>query len=123
MAIDVGDLDTWIVFQVRQEAQETVYGTDSGSAWANLAQEAGCWAEVMEMLPSRGERLAEGLNITRRPARIRLHWRGDITAAMRILLPDDNNRILQIVGGPVEMGRKEYLELVAEQLSTEEPVA
>jgi SPP1 family predicted phage head-tail adaptor len=81
--------------------------------WTELAS---VWAEVQDMLPSRAERIADGINIARRPARVRMRFRTDIDSTMRISV---DGREMRIVAGPVELGRREGLELMAEELSTE----
>ncbi|MFW2829880.1 phage head closure protein [Sphingomonas sp. ID0503] len=77
-------------------------------------------ASVQDMLPSRAERIAEGVNIAARPARIRMWYRDDVTADMRIVIGE---RILQIVAGPAELGNREGIEIVAEDYSTSGGVA
>ena len=72
-------------------------------------------AEVLDVLPSRGERLADGLQIATRPARVRIRYRPDITGDMRIVY---GSRIMQIVAGPAELGRREGLEMMAADYST-----
>jgi SPP1 family predicted phage head-tail adaptor len=72
-------------------------------------------AEVRDVLPSRSERLSEGMTIAARPARIRMRYRTDITSDMRIL---HGNRVMQITAGPAEIGNREALELMAEDYST-----
>ncbi len=86
-------------------------GAGSGS-WLPVAT---VWAEVEDMLPSRGERLADGINIALRPARVRMRWRPDVTSAMRLIHGD---RVMQIVGGPAELGRREAIELLVEDYSS-----
>jgi len=83
---------------------------------------AGTWepvatvrAEVLDALPSRGERLAEGLNLKTRPARVRIRKRDDITSTMRFVM---GARILQIVAGPAVIGRRrEGMEFMVEEYS------
>lgn len=77
-------------------------------------------AEVQDMLPSRGERIAEGVSVANRPCRIRCRYRTDIAADMRIRL---DGRTLRIATMPAELGRRDGLEFVAEELTTggEEP--
>lgn len=107
----LGDLDRRITFQRRAPAAgftKTAQGT-----WATVAT---VWAQVREMLPSRGERLADNLVLANRPARIRMRYRTDITADMQILYA---GRTLQIMGPPVELGRREGLEMMAQDFSTE----
>ena len=82
--------------------------------WQLVCEE---WIEVQDMVPSRGERIAEGVNISARPCRIRMLFRDDITSGMRVKLPDEGNRMLHLVTEPAELGFREGLEIVAEQLS------
>jgi SPP1 family predicted phage head-tail adaptor len=86
-----------------------------GAGFGSWAPVATVWAEVQDVRPSRTERMAEGLNVASRPARVILRWRADVTPAMRIVMGD---RIMQIIGGPAELGRREGLELLVEDYST-----
>jgi head-tail adaptor len=67
---------------------------------------------VTDALPSRGEKLAEGINLAARPARVRMRFREDVTPDMRFVMGD---RIMQIVAGPAELGRREGLEFMVEE--------
>lgn len=81
------------------------------------------WARIEDMRPSRGERLADGINVTARPAKVLMRWRTGITSAMRICVlkkvGDDYviDRILQIVAGPAEIGNRDELEFMCEEYS------
>lgn len=112
MRLAAGQLDTLITIESRQRTQDPVFKTWS-YAWGEFAQE---WAEVRDVLPSRAERVAEGINIQRRPTRIRMRWRDDITGEMRVTIGD---RRLQIIAGPAELGRRDGLEMVCEEMTTE----
>jgi SPP1 family predicted phage head-tail adaptor len=83
-------------------------GAGAGT-WQLVAE---VWAEVQDMLPSRGERLAGGINLSARPARVRIRYRTGITPEMRFVL---NGRVMQIVAGPAELGRREALEFMVEE--------
>lgn len=74
------------------------------------------WAEVQDVLPSRGENIAEGINIARRPCRIRMLYMPGISSEMRVEYGD---RTLRMITEPAEMGRREGLEFMAEELSSE----
>ena len=112
MQLALGKLDTLVTFERRTGTQESTLGT-STYVWADVLPLE--WAEVQDVLPSRGERIAEGVNIAARPARIRCRYRGDVTNDMRVKF---DGRTLRIVGGPAELGRREGLEMVCEELST-----
>lgn len=72
------------------------------------------WASVEDALPSRAERLADGINVASRPARVRMRYRDDLNAAMRFVI---GSRIMQIVAGPAELGRRDGLEFMVEDYS------
>jgi head-tail adaptor len=101
----------------RPVADEAFDGAGSGS-WQPVGPE---WVGIVDALPSRSERLGEGINVTARPARIRMRYRGGVTTAMRlVLLRWDGaawvatDRIMQIVSGPAVLGRREGLEFMVE---------
>ncbi len=66
---------------------------------------------IQDKLPSRGEQLEAGFTTSTRPARVRMYWRDDIDPSMRLVL---GNRIMQIVAGPAELGRRGGTELMVE---------
>jgi head-tail adaptor len=73
------------------------------------------FAQVRDVLPSRSETTDDGLPLATRRARVRIRYREDITPDMRIIY---GTRTMQIIAGPVELGRQEGLELMAEDYST-----
>lgn len=107
-----------VVIQRRTETQDPIYGT-AIVTWADLAT---IWAEVQDVLPSRAERVAEGIDIARRPARVRMLYRDDVTTDMRLKVlgrgGNEPDRLLQIIAGPAELGFRERIELMAEELSS-----
>lgn len=104
-------LDCRVDIQRPVAGQDAVYGAAT-PAWALVAT---VWAEVQDVLPSRSEAVKQGLVQGRRQARVRIRYRADVDASMRIVL---GARVMQIVGGPSEIGRKEYLEMLVEEFTT-----
>jgi SPP1 family predicted phage head-tail adaptor len=94
----------------RPVADDSLDGAGSGS-WS-LVKEV--WAEVEDVLPSRAEKLAQGINVASRPARVRFLYRTDVAANMRFVIGD---RIMQIVAGPAVLGNREELEFMVEDYS------
>lgn len=105
-----GNLDRRIDIE-RPLAGEGLNDAGSGT-WEPFARKV--WASVVDALPSRGERLVEGINIAARPARVRIRYRDGITTDMRFVM---GARIMQIVSGPAELGRREALEFMVEDYS------
>lgn len=85
-------------------------GAGSGS-WVLVQDNVA--AEVKDMLPSRGERLAIGVNVATRPARVRMRYRTDVNAAMRFVMGE---RVMQITAGPAFIER-EAVEFMVEEYS------
>lgn len=110
MRLSAGELDRTIIFQ-RPIADTSFDGGGSGT-WEDVAAVR---ASVLDVLPSRAEAIVQVVDIASRPARIRTRYRSDITPDMRILF---GARVMQIVSGPAEIGRREGLELMATDYST-----
>lgn len=105
-----GRLDRRIRIE-RPVADDSLDGAGSGS-WALVAE---VWASVIDALPSRAERLADGINVAARPARVRMGYREGVGPEMRFVMGD---RIMQIIAGPAELGRRDGLEFMVEDYST-----
>ncbi|THG40438.1 head-tail adaptor protein [Sphingomonas olei] len=72
------------------------------------------WIGLRDQLPSRSEKADSGITTATRRARVRMYWRDDVTPDMRLVL---GTRIMQIVSGPAELGRRGGLELMVEDYS------
>ena len=106
------DLDRRITFQT--PTADTAPDSAGSEGWGDFAT---VWAQVQDVLPSRGGKQVEGgLSLTKRPARIRIRWRDDITSAMRVIF---GSRTMQIIAGPAEIGgRRRWLEMMAEDFTS-----
>lgn len=113
MSLDLASkLDTRIRIERKAVTRDPRYGTEVVT-WAPFA----CvWAEVKDILPSKAERKADSIQISRWPARIRIRYLTGISADMRVII---DNRIHQIISGPATLGRREAMEFVVEEHSSE----
>ncbi len=109
------NMDQRIRIEVKQTTQDPEYGTPV-ITWATFAT---VWAQVQDVLPSKAEAQGNGLRVANRPARIRTRYLAGVTTDMRVVQLHRGNRVLQIVSGPAELGRKEGLEFMAEEYSTD----
>lgn len=111
------DLDRRITIEHKLVTQDPDYGTET-IVWAPFASRIA--AQVQDTLPSKSEVVKQGLIVANRPARVRMRFRNGITSDMRVIVHSKNeltNRTLQITGGPAEIGRREWIELVCEEYS------
>ena len=91
---------------------DPTYGTQV-KTWTLVAA---VYGEMRDVAPSRSEAVRQGLTVARNQTRLRIRWRPGVTSAMRWVCDGVN---YNIVGGPAELGRKEYLEMVIERYSSE----
>lgn len=108
-----GKRDTLVTFQVRTGTKHPTLGSMS-YAWSDLPVNPRAWASMLDFLGS--ERSAEGLDLANRPCSIETPYRDDITGEMRVIA---KGRTMQIVRGPIEVGRRDGLRMVCEDWSTE----
>ncbi len=109
--IAAGSLDRRIQFEKPVTTRDPTYNT-SKTTWEPHVK---VWAQVRDVLPSRAESVDENASMQQRPSRIRMRFREDITADMRVVYRE---RVMEIVSGPAELGRREGLELIVQELST-----
>lgn len=112
----LGPLDRRIRIEQKSVTQDASYGTEV-ITWVTFA--AVVHANIQEVLPSKGESQADGIRIAERPARVRTRYLGGVTSDMRIVYLDRGNRVMKIATQPVELGRKQGLEFVASDFSTQ----
>ena len=105
-------LDTRIRIERKTVTSDPAYGTHD-VAWSLFAN---VWGEVRDVLPSRAERMVQAIAIANRPARVRVRYLPGLAADMRVIVA---GRIMQIISGPAELGRREGMELIVEDHSSE----
>ena len=113
ITLDSRDLDRRVRIE-RPIADTSFRGAGSGS-WQTVAE---VWASVIDALPSRGEQPGTVTTLLR-PARVRMRFRDDLDASMRIV---DGDRVMQITAGPAIIGRRSGVEFaVAEYMPAGNP--
>ena len=113
MPLDLASsLDTRIRIERKLVTRDPQYGTEQVT-WGQFAY---VWAEVKDILPSKAERVADSVQIARRPARIRIRYLAGLVADMRVIF---DKRIHQIISGPATLGRREAMEIMVEEHSSQ----
>jgi head-tail adaptor len=115
--MDASDLDRKVTVLARVETTDPDYGTKS-FAWSSDEVDGAFTvsAQVRDVLPSRADRLAREIVITSQPKRVRMRWRDDISQASRLQIDGVQMRV---VAGPAMIGRRHWLEIMVEALSSE----
>ena len=101
------NLDRRVSIEQQQIARNASYGSEVVT-WALLAT---VWALVMEKAAAETVGLNE--RVLSRQITVRIRYRSDVTAKMRV---NHGGRLLNIMG-TVEVGRKDYLDLACEEYS------
>lgn len=73
------------------------------------------WCNIQDVLPSRSEKIKEGLSIGSKQARLRIRYRKDLDSSMRVLI--DGNTY-QLISDFAELGNKQYAEAMIERYSS-----
>lgn len=96
--------------EVRLERRTSAGGYDDAGSeeWALVDT---IWIGIRDQLPSRSEQTEGGFTTATRRARVRMYWRDDVTPDMRLVL---GSRVMHIVSGPAELGRRGGLEMMVE---------
>lgn len=111
MIIRAGRLRHRITFQ--RKVVDTGFTSAGTEAWEPVATNIP--AEVQDVRPSRGEKTSDGMTTSTRMARVTLRWRAGITPDMRIV---HGTRVMEIIGGPAELGTRDGLEIMAADYAT-----
>lgn len=106
-----------IRFEVLAAGRDPEYGTPLPAAWTPLPG-GEVWAEIKDVMPSKGESEDEGLQLVRGATRVRIRYREDITAAMRIVELTGRKRALSIITEPAALFNNSELEFMAERFSS-----
>lgn len=113
----IGEMDRRITIEQKVVTRDADYGTEV-ITWLLLAT---VWANVQDVLPSKSDDVKNGLALATNRTRIRFRYRSDVNSSMRILVHGASgaaDRVMQIVGGPAEIGRRERTEVVCEEFSS-----
>ncbi len=113
--MQIGKLDQRIRIERPQVVTDADYGPQSGTTWVEYVT---VWAQVQDVIPSKGEEQGAGMRVGVGRSRIRTRYLNGITSDMRVVQIHRGNRLLQIVTPPAELGRKDGLEFMAENFSS-----
>lgn len=68
------------------------------------------WANVQDVLPSRGESTSNGIEIGVKHARLRMQGAAGVTLQMRAVLHNRGNQVMKIIAGPAMLDNRLHYE-------------
>ncbi len=103
--MNLGPLDRRIRVEQCTVGKDATYGAPT-QTWSTFAT---LWASIEEDAGADDERSDKGLRIATRKARVTTRYVAGLTSAMRVVYLDRDNRVMQILSQPAELGRKDGL--------------
>lgn len=104
-------LDDKVTIERKTTQRDPVYGTEI-EAWEIVASRI--WANVQDVLPSRAEKVSNGLQVGTQQARLRIRKHHQVASTMRVTLHNHGDKIMQIIAGPALMDDRMHQELMLE---------
>lgn len=104
-------LNDKVTIQRRVMTKDPAYGTEVQS-WEPVA--TNIWANVQDVLPSRAERVENGLRYATQSARLRIRKGRVIEPDMRVILHGRGDRPMKIVSGPALLDDRMNVEFMLE---------
>ncbi len=112
--INIGPLNQRISIEKKVVTQDPDYGTELVT-WTPLAT---VWANIVDNLPSNSEAVKDGLAMAADTSVMIIRFRGDVDTSMRIIAYRPNRLVYQIIAGPAEIGKRQYLEFGVSRYSS-----
>lgn len=102
---------------VRIEKKTVTNDANFGSpviAWVTHLE---AWASITDIINKQQESTNNDLRLLKRPCIVQMYYNYTITSDMRVVILDRNDRMLQIVSSPAEVGDRELIQFFAEEYS------
>jgi head-tail adaptor len=113
-------LDEQVTIEQRTAQRDPDFGTVlvGADGWEVLADHI--WANVQDILPSRGgEANASGLVTTAARSRLRIKTDSRVETGMRVTLHGRGDRIMVIIAGPAQLDDRRHDEFMLDSFSTQ----
>lgn len=106
----IGKLNRYIRIEQKHVQHESDYGAEE-ITWKTYRES---FASIEDVLGRNQESTVNDLRLLKRPCKVTMRYDPNIDATMRIIMLDRDNRILQIVTKPAEVGNKDAIQFMAE---------
>ena len=111
--MQIGKLDRYVTVQHKVVKRDEDYGSEIVT-WDVYKC---AWAQITDITTRMQEETNNDLRLLKQPCKVLMRYDPGINATMRLVLPDRDNRVLQIVTKPAEIGRRQAIEFTCEDYS------
>lgn len=111
--MQIGKLDRYVRIEQKVVTRDDDYGSEV-ITW-DLYKE--CWAQVQDITTRMQEQTNNDLRLLKQPCKVLMRYDPSVNATMRLVLLDRDNRVLNIVTKPAEIGRRQAIEFTCEDYS------
>jgi len=108
--VQIGKLDRRIRFEQKSVVKDPDYGSEV-ITWITYKE---AWAQIVDVTARNQETTNSDLRLLKRPCKVTVRYDTGIDATMRIVVLDREDRVLEIISKPAEIGRQEAMEFMAE---------
>ena len=108
--MQIGKLDRRIRFEQQTVTKDPNYGSEVVT-WSTYKE---AWAQIVDVTSRNQESTNSDLRLLKRPCKVTVRYDSNIDSNMRIIVLDRDDRVLQLVSKPAELGRREAMEFMAE---------
>lgn len=108
--MDIGKLDCYVRIEQRTITHDPDYGSKV-EIWTAYKDD---WACIKDVTNRNQETTKSDLRLMKRPCEVTLRYDKNIDSTMRIVVLDRDDRVLQIISKPSEIGRREALVFMCE---------
>jgi len=108
--MQIGKLDCYVRVEQKTITNDPNYGSEI-ETWATYKT---AWAKITDVTTRSQESTKSDLRLLKRPCEVTMRFDDGIDSTMRLVVLDRDDRILQIVSKPAEIGRREGIMFMCE---------
>jgi head-tail adaptor len=108
--MDIGKLDRYVRIEQVTITNDPDYGTPINT-WTTYKN---AWAKITDITGKSQESTKSDLRLMKRPCEVTMRFDAGINSTMRLVMLDRDDRVLQIVSKPAELGRREGIMFMCE---------
>lgn len=108
--MQIGKYDRYVRIEQKTITNDPDYGSEIAT-WSTYKH---AWAQVLDITSRQQESTNSDLRLLKRPCEVEMRYDAGVDATMRIVMLDRENRVLQIVNKPAEIGRRQAIKFMCE---------